>query len=132
MAFDKAVIFNCKKNINKSNEIVSYRFDNCDWGWLINSRELISRKYLGEIDFIKTLSPLETIKRYEIQKEKILELQNTTLKSLRNIYRQYKELKILNLFLNTKKDFQLFGRLIYDTRVINVCFNKHWWESGLN
>ncbi len=131
MAYDVAVMFTCLKSIKDSTKI-TYRFNNCDWGWLISDKELTSKKDNGEIEYEKTLSPLEIIKRYESKKIKVNKSQKNKLLTLKNIYKQYKELSILSMYLKQREEINFFNQLIYDKRLINVTFEKFWWESGLN
>lgn len=131
MAYDVAVMFTCQKSI-KDKAKITYRFNNCEWGWLISDEELTSKKNNGEIEYEKILSPLETTKRYESNKIKVNKAQKNKLLTLKNIYKQYKELSVLNMYLKQREEINFFNQLIYDKRLVNVTFEKFWWESGLN
>ncbi|WP_440694472.1 hypothetical protein [Candidatus Pelagibacter sp. HIMB109] len=131
MAYDKAVLFSCFKT-QKSKEKNIYRINNCDWGWFVSEDELEEYKNLGELEYSKTLSPLECIKRYEINKNSIDEYKEKRLSYFKNNYIQTKSLPYFHMYQLAKSDFNLFERCIYDKRLINVTFEKYWWESGLN
>ena len=36
------------------------------------------------------------------------------------------------MYLKQREEINFFNQLIYDKRLINVTFEKFWWESGLN
>lgn len=131
MAYDKAVLFSCFKT-QQSKEKNIYRINHCDWGWFVSDDELKEYKNLGELEYSKTLSPLECIKRYEINKNSIDEYKEKTLNYFKNNYQQTKSLPYFHMYQLAKSDFDLFERCIYDKRLINVTFEKYWWESGLN
>ena len=78
MAYDKAVLFSCFKT-QQSKEKNIYRINHCDWGWFVSDDELTEYENLGEIEYSKTLSPLECIERYEKNKNAIDEHKEETL-----------------------------------------------------
>ena len=131
MAYDKAVLFSCFKT-QESREKNLYRINNCDWGWFVSDEELCKYKTLGEIEYSKTLSPLECIKRYEKNKNLIDEYKEKKLNYFKNKYQQTKFISYFHMYQLAKSDFDLFEKCIYDKRLINVTFEKYWWESGLN
>jgi len=131
LAYDKAVLFSCFKT-QQSKEKNIYRINHCDWGWFVSEDELEEYNYLGEIEYSKTLSPIETIKRYEINKNSIDEYKEKRLSYFKNNYIQTKSLPYFHMYQLAKSDFDLFERCIYDKRLINATFEKYWWESGLN
>ena len=131
MAYDKAVLFSCFKT-QESKEKNFYRINNCDWGWFVSDDELYKYKTLGEIEYSRTLSPLECIKRYEKHKKVIHEHKEKKLNYFKNKYQQTKFISYFHMYQLAKSDFDLFEKCIYDKRLINVTFEKYWWESGLN
>lgn len=131
MAYDKAVLFSCFKT-QESKEKNFYRINNCDWGWFVSDKELCKYKTLGEIEYSKTLSPLECIKRYEKNKNLIDKHKEKKLNYFKNKYQQTKFVSYFHMYQLAKSDFDLFEKCIYDKRLINVTFEKYWWESGLN
>jgi len=131
LAYDKAVLFSCFKT-QESREKKLYRINNCDWGWFVSDEELCKYKTLGEIEYSRTLSPLECIKRYEKNKNVIDEYKEKKLNYFKNKYQQTKFISYFHMYQLAKSDFDLFEKCIYDKRLINVTFEKYWWESGLN
>ena len=131
MAYDKAVLFSCFKT-QESKEKNFYRINNCDWGWFVSDEELCEYKTLGEIEYSKTLSPLECITRYEKNKNVIDKHKEKKLNYFKNKYQQTKFISYFHMYQLAKSDFDLFEKCIYDKRLINVTFEKYWWESGLN
>ena len=131
MAYDKAVLFSCFKT-QESREKNLYRINNCDWGWFVSDEELCEYKTLGEIEYSKTLSPLECIKRYEKNKNVIDEYKEKKLNYFKDKYQQTKFVSYFHMYQLAKSDFDLFEKFIYDKRLINVTFEKYCWESGLN
>ena len=131
MAYDKAVLFSCYKN-QKSKEKNTYRINNCDWGWFVSDDELEESNYLDEIEYSKTLSPLECVKRYEKNKSSIENNKYRKLKYFKTHYNKTKSLAYFHMYQLAKSDFDLFEKCIYDKRLINVTFEKYWWERGLN
>jgi hypothetical protein len=131
LAYDKAVLFSCFKT-QESREKNLYRINNCDWGWFVSDEELCKYKTLGEIEYSKTLSPLECITRYEKNKNIIDEYKEKKLNYFKGKYQQTKFISYFHMYQLAKSDFDLFEKCIYDKRLINVTFEKYWWESGLN
>jgi len=131
LAYDKAVLFSCFKT-QQSKEKNIYRINHCDWGWFVSDDELTEYQNLGEIEYSKTLSPLECIQRYEKNKNTIDEHKEKTLGYFKKHYYQTRSLPYFHMYQLAKSDFNLFERCIYDKRLINVTFEKYWWESGLN
>ena len=131
MAYDKAVLFSCFKT-QKSKEKNIYRINHCDWGWFVSDDELTEYENLREIEYSKTLSPLECIQRYEKNKNAIDEHKEETLAYFKKHYYQTRSLPYFHMYQLAKSDFDLFERCIYDKRLIYVTFEKYWWESGLN
>ena len=132
MAYDKAVIFKCLKKLNNHKEIINYRFSSCPWGWLVKETELEKFIELGETEYKKELSPLETIIRFENNYRDFIEEKLNQGQTYKNLYDQYKEKQTLLIYKKLVNEFNQYENLIYDKRVINVTFHKYWWESGLN
>ena len=95
MAYDKAVLFKCVKKLDNHEDTVTYKFNNCDWGWLVEDNELSEFIELGELEFKKELSPLEASLRFEKNYNSYLVKKKSKLQELKNIYENYKEEQIL-------------------------------------
>ena len=132
MAYDKAVEFKCLKKLNNHKDTITYRFSSCPWGWLVEDSELEKFIDLGETEYQKKLSPLETIIRFENYYKIFMQEKLNKRKTYKDLYDQYKEKQTLVIYRNLINDYNQYENLIYDKRVINVTFHKYWWESGLN
>lgn len=132
MAYDKAVLFRLKTTINNKEECKTYKIDCCDWGWLVEDSELISFIDFGETEYKAILSPLEAIRRYENQKDKILKRRISDLKYFKEQYDKEKSEFYLNLYTDTKDKFNYYEKFMYDRRLQKITFHKYFWESGLN
>ena len=132
MAYNKAVIFNCLKKLNNHKETVKYRFNNCDWGWLVEDSELEEFIDLGETEYKKELSPVEALIRFENNYLLFEEEKKNKYQTYKNLYEKYKEKQTIEIYKNFVQDYEQFQSLIYDKRVINITFHKYWWESGMN
>lgn len=132
MAYDKAVLFKCYKRLNNYKDTVTYKFNNCDWGWFVEDHELEEFIDLGELEYKKELSPLETLMRFENNYTSFLNQKKINLENIKNLFHKYNEEHFKISFKNLYRDFSSFENLIYDKRVIKVIFHKYWWESGLN
>lgn len=132
MAYDKAVQFKCLKKFNDHNDTVTFRFNNCDWGWLVEDKELEEFKDLGETEYKKELSPLETMIRFERNYHLFENKKIDKYKTYKNLYEQYKEKQTIQIYKNFIQEAEQFENLVYDKRVINITFHKYWWESGMN
>ena len=132
MAYDKAVIFNCLKKLNNHKENVKYRFNNCDWGWLVEDSELEEFVDLGETEYKKELSPVEVLIRFENNYHLFEEEKKNKYQTYKNLYDKYKEKQTIQIYKKFIQDYEQFESLIYDKRVINITFHKYWWESGMN
>ena len=124
MAYDKAVTFCCKNNLDDE-QTTNYRIDSCEWGWLVEDSELVKKVIGGETDYHAILTPLEAIKRYEKQKDKIEEIKIYQLKL-------FQEHSSLSFYSKKKHDFDRYQSCMYDRRLINITFEKFFWESGMN
>jgi len=132
LAYDKAVLFKCLKKLNNHNETITYRFTSCPWGWLVKDSELEEFIDLGETEYKKELSPLETIIRFENNYKVFMQEKLYKRQTYKDLYDQYKEKQTLLIYKKLVNEFNQYENLIYDKRVINVTFHKYWWESGLN
>ena len=132
MAYDKAVLFKCLKKLNNHKETITYRFTSCPWGWLVKDSELEEFIDLGETEYKKELSPLETIIRFENNYEIFMKEKLNQRQTYKDLYDQYKDKQTLLIYKNLANEYNNYENLIYDKRVINVTFHKYWWESGLN
>ena len=132
MAYDKAVIFNCLKKLNNHKETIKYRFNNCDWGWLVEENELEKFIDLGETEYKKELSPVEVLIRFENNYHLFEEEKKNKYQTYKNLYEKYNEKQTIEIYKNFVQDYEQFEGLIYDKRVINITFHKYWWESGMN
>ena len=132
MAYDKAVQFKCLKKLNNFKDTITYRFNNCDWGWLVEDNELEKFIDLGETEYKKELSPLDTIIRFEKNYHSFENEKINKYKIYKNLYEKYKEKQTIHTYKKFIQEAEKFENLIYDKRVINITFHKYWWESGLN
>ena len=132
MAYDKAVIFNCLKKLNNHKETIKYRFNNCDWGWLVEENELEKFIDLGETEYKKELSPVEILIRFENNYHLFEEEKKNKYQTYKNLYEKYNEKQTIEIYKNFVQDYEQFEGLIYDKRVINITFHKYWWERGMN
>ena len=89
-------------------------------------------KHLEKLNILEPFPPLECIKRYEKNKNIIDEHKEKKLNYFKNKYQQTKFVSYFHMYQLAKSDFDLFEKCIYDKRLINVTFEKYWWESGLN
>lgn len=131
MAYDKAVIFTCLKSYDHSKKDI-FRINSCDWGWLVNDCELETHSYLGETEYKTTLTSLESIVRYEKNKKQIKEKIQSNLKYYIKHYNETKIPAYLEMLKSAKQDFETFEKCIYNKMLIDVTFEKYWFESGLN
>ena len=131
MAYDKAVIFCCKNNL-EDEKTTNYRIDSCEWGWLAKDSELVEQVIGGEADYHAILTPLEAIKRYEKQKDEIEEIKIYQLKLYQERYEKSKNLFDFSFYSKKKHDFDHYQSCMYDRRLINITFEKFFWESGMN
>ncbi len=131
MAYDKAVIFNYKKNL-KDEKTLSYRINNCEWGWLVKDSELLEYVNLGELEYYSILESAEAIHRYEAKKEEIEKVRISKLNYYKENYQKNKEPFYLSCYELTKNEFDYYQRFIYDRRLVSIKFDKYFWESGLN
>ena len=131
MAYDKAVTFCCKNNL-EDEKTTNYRIDSCEWGWLAKDSELVEQVIGGEADYHAILTPLEAIKRYEKQKDEIEEIKIYQLKLYKERYEKSKNLFDFSFYSKTKHDFDRYQSCMYDRRLINITFEKFFWESGMN
>ena len=131
MAYDKAVTF-CYKNNLEDKQTTNYRIDSCEWGWLVEDSELVKKVIGGEIDYHAILTPLEAIKRYEKQKDKIEEIKISQLKLFQECYEKSKKLFDFSFYNKKKHDFDRYQSYMYDRRLVNITFEKFFWESGMN
>ena len=132
MAYDKAVHFKCLKKLSNFEDTVIYRFNSCEWGWLVEDKELEKYIELGETEYKKELSPLDTLIRFE-KNYQIFETEKLNkYKTYKSLYEQYKEKQTVQIYKNFMQEAEKFENLIYDKRVVSVTFYKYWWESGLN
>jgi hypothetical protein len=90
LAYDKAVTFCCKNNL-EDEKTTNYRIDSCEWGWLAKDSELVEQVIGGEADYHAILTPLEAIKRYEKQKDEIEEIKIYQLKLYQERYEKSKK-----------------------------------------
>ena len=132
MAYDKAVHFRCLKKLNNFKDTVIYRFNSCDWGWLVEDKELEKYIELGETEFKKELSPLDTLIRFETNYHIFETEKLNKYKTYKSLYEQYKEKQTVQIYKKFMQEAEKFENLIYDKRVVSVTFYKYWWESGLN
>jgi len=132
LAYDKAVEFKCLKKLNNHKDTITYRFSSCPWGWLVEDSELEKFIDLGETEYKKELSPLETIIRFEKNYRNFVEEKLNKGQTYKDLYDQYKEKQTLLFYKKLVNEFNQYENLIYDKRVISVTFHKYWWESGLN
>ena len=131
MAYDKAVIFNYKKNL-KDEKTLSYRINSCEWGWLVKDSELVKHVYLGEVEYYSILEPVEAIYRYETKKEEIEKKRISKLNYYKENYQKNKEPFYLSCYELTKNEFDNYQKFIHDRRLVSIKFDKYFWESGLN
>ena len=132
MAYDKAVHFKCLKKLSNFEDTVIYRFNSCEWGWLVEDKELEKYIELGETEYKKELSPLDTLIRFE-KNYQIFETEKLNkYKTYKSLYEQYKEKQTVQIYKKFMQEAEKFENLIYDKRVVSVTFYKYWWESGLN
>ena len=131
MAYDKAVTFCCKNNL-EDEKTTNYRIDSCEWGWLAKDSELVEQVIGGEADYHAILTPLEAIKRYEKQKDEIEEIKIYQLKLYQERYEKSKNLFDFSFCSKKKHDFDRYQSCMYDRRLINITFEKFFWESGMN
>ena len=131
MAYDKAVTFCCKNNL-EDEKTTNYRIDSCEWGWLAKDSELVEQVIGGEADYHAILTPLEAIKRYEKQKDEIEEIKIYQLKLYQERYEKSKNLFDFSFYSKKKHDFDRYQSCMYDRRLINITFEIFFWESGMN
>jgi hypothetical protein len=131
LAYDKAVIF-CYQNKLKDDQTTNYRIDSCEWGWLANDDELSNHIIGGETQYCSVLQPLEAIERYEKKKDQIDKIKISKLKYYKEHGEKTQKLFDLYFYYKVKQDFDNYQSHMYDRRLVNVTFEKYFWESGLN
>ena len=99
---------------------------------MVEDSELEKFIDLGETEYKKELSPLETIIRFEKNYRNFLEEKLNKGQIYKDLYDQYKEKQTLLFYKKLVNEFNQYENLIYDKRVIGVTFHEYWWESGLN
>jgi len=90
LAYDKAVEFKCLKKLNNHKDTITYRFSSCTWGWLVEDSELEKFIDLGETEYQKKLSPLETIIRFENYYKNFMQEKLNKRQTYKDLYYQYK------------------------------------------